>query len=432
MIYEDFKIRFLRPRGGKDGSGTYTISIESPAGNDEGVFVLPFTPDDLAEKLTASGLVTRSASPEPAVVKQDEVSSSMRAVGEQLFSALIQEKNVRHLYLKNLSTAVEHGERGLRIKLCVNPDYPELATLMNLPWEYMFDSLEKRDYLGLFESLPIVRFLDLHRPVGPVSVDKLPLKILVMVSSPSNYPELDVEKEKALLVEALAGHEAIELTVLEEPTLLGMRKTLASGKYHIFHYIGHGGFAEDTGEGKLVFEDDDGMGVAVSGERLKRALRGSSVGIVFLNACETARVAADKDPFAGVALSLMIENILAVVAMQFPISDTSAIQFSREFYTALAEGDPIDQAVTKGRQAIDFGTQETLEWGIPVLFMRSHDGVVFNMKETAKPRAARGGTEVRRLRAELALQFCRKCGDRLMAGGQFCRKCGAKVRSRGG
>lgn len=426
MRYEDFKIRFLRPRETEGDSDTYTISIESPAGNDEGIFALPFTLDDLEEKLTASGLVTRGASPQRAVIKQREVDSSMRAIGEQLFAALIHDKNIRHLYLRNLSKTLEHPELGLRIKLCVNPEYPKLARLMNLPWEYMYDALEMRDYLSLFERFPIVRFLDLQRPVGPVGVDELPLKILVVLSSPTNYPELDIEKERTLLLDAFAGDAAVELTVLESATLLEMRNALSKGDYHILHYIGHGGFDEASGEGILVFEDGDRKGISVSGERLKRALRGSSVGIVFLNACETARISADRDPFAGVAPSLMIENILAVVAMQFPISDTSAIVFSRDFYTALAQGDPIDQAVTKGRQAIDFATLETVEWGIPVLFMRSEDGVVFNMREKARP--------VRQapLPAQAGPLFCRKCGERLIAGAQFCKNCGTNVISRGG
>jgi len=453
MEYKDFKIRFLRPHYLPDRGEVFTISVESPAGNDQGEFIIPFSHQDLTQKLLSSGLVTRSGSFERAQVNNEKVYTTMNELGTQLFSAIFGDKNIKDLYLKNLSMIQGHSETGLRIKLCINPEYQDLARLMNLPWEYIYDPLEKRDFLNLFEALPVVRYLDLKRPVGPIKVDKLPLKILVMLSSPADYPELDIKKEKLLLREAFVKHPEIQVDFLEKASLLDLKDRLSEDEYHIFHYIGHGGFDKETGQGILIFEDPDGGGFFVSGEKLKRAFRGSSVGIVFLNACETARISAEKDPFAGVASSLMIENILAVVAMQFPISDTSAIVFSKKFYTSLAQGNPIDQAVTKSRQAIDLSSFETLEWGIPVLFMRSENGVVFELKEKAKleempstqPSSTRisepegipghGRQQTRSIKdkeipakeEKPKLKFCRACGERLVSGAKFCKNCGTKI-----
>jgi formylglycine-generating enzyme required for sulfatase activity len=58
--------------------------------------------------------------------------------------------------------------------------------------------------------------------------------------------------------------------------------------------------------------------------------------------------------------------------MQFPISDAAAIALSREFYGALADGYPIDAALSEARKAV---AEEggPFEWGTPVLFSRSDD-----------------------------------------------------------
>ncbi|MEJ2200424.1 MAG: CHAT domain-containing protein, partial [Desulfuromonadaceae bacterium] len=362
--------------------------------------------------------------------------------GSSLFNAIFRDPNIKELYLRNLSKIQEHPHLGLRFKFCINPEYPALANLMNLPWEYLHDPIEKRDFLNLFETLPIVRFLDLKRPIGPIRVENLPLRILVMISSPAGYPALDVSEEKRLLREAFSTHSEIEVDFLKKATLLELKDRLTDRDYHIFHYIGHGGFEKQTGKGVLVLEDEEGNGIFVAGEKLKRVFRGSSIGIVFLNACETARMSAEKDPFASIVSSLMIENILAVVAMQYPISDKSAIVFSKKFYTALAKGKPIDQAVTQGRLAIDLSSFDTLEWGIPVLFLRSEDGVVFDIKDEEKRPFRQQRQSIKTTTEEtedqtshrgipqeelLTMLFCKNCGEKLLPEGKYCRKCGTQV-----
>ncbi len=67
-----------------------------------------------------------------------------------------------------------------------------------------------------------------------------------------------------------------------------------------------------------------------------------------------------------------------MVAMQYAIPDNSAVIFSRTLYRALADGWPLDAAVTEGRKAISARvTEDDMDWGIPVLFMRSSDGILW-------------------------------------------------------
>jgi hypothetical protein len=78
-----------------------------------------------------------------------------------------------------------------------------------------------------------------------------------------------------------------------------------------------------------------------------------------------------------VARTLVRKELPAVIAMQAPISDGAARTFAYEFYGALADDYPVDAALSEARKAI-YRQGNELEWGIPVLFMRSADGMLWD------------------------------------------------------
>jgi tetratricopeptide (TPR) repeat protein len=94
------------------------------------------------------------------------------------------------------------------------------------------------------------------------------------------------------------------------------------------------------------------------------------------DSCEGAR-GSPRDAFSSAAATLVRSGIPAVVAMQYEITDRAAIEFSRSFYEALADGLPVDAVVAEARTAIKMGS--ALEWGTPVLYMRSEDGLIFDI-----------------------------------------------------
>ena len=103
-----------------------------------------------------------------------------------------------------------------------------------------------------------------------------------------------------------------------------------------------------------------------------------SLRLAVLNSCEGARSSL-QDPFSGVATSLIEREIPAVIGMQFEITDRAAIVFAGEFYSALADGLPVDSSVAEARKAI-YADQNDIEWGTPVLFMRVADGRLFDVQ----------------------------------------------------
>lgn len=383
----------------KAGSEYQARVVRSPAGEATHVFSLPFSNVELENFVLRLGATSRGrrriSSPEMQLARQ---------FGSELFRAVFR-SDVRASFVGSQHEAARCGQ-GLRLKLRL--DAPEL---INVPWEYLYDDSLGR-FLSLFEDTPIVRYVDMRGSITPLRVEP-PLSVLVVLSRPRGYEALDVEREKANLEWALS--ELVEegmltVTLLENATLPVLADCLLRGRYHVFHYIGHGGFDERSQDGVLVLEDGWGRGHLVSGERMAVLLGNHpTLRLVLLNACEGARTSRD-DPFAGTATTLVrTGGVPAVVAMQFAITDEAAITFARGFYTALSVGRPVDAAVSCARLAI-FADDNDIEWGTPVLYMRTPDGCIFDMAALTPEmrKSLRQAAEAARARREAAERQARE------------------------
>jgi len=320
----------------------------------------------------------------------------VRTLGGRLCEAVFR-GDVRDCWRASLDEAEALGATGLRLRLRI-ADAPELN---HVPWEYLYNASRNR-FLSLSESTPLVRYLDMPERIRPFVVNGR-LEILTMISSPTDYPNLDVEHEWSRLNEALAGlvgNGQVRLERLREARLSALQRKLRGGEYHVLHFIGHGGFDPRTQEGVLVLQDEAGKGSLASAERLGTILHNHrSLRLVILNACEGAR-SSSTDPFAGTAQTLVQQGIPAVIAMQFEITDQAAITLAEEFYAAMADGYPVDAALSAARIAI-FAAGNDIEWGTPVLYLRAPNGQLFSLNQG--PEAGRL-TEEETQRAEAARQ----------------------------
>jgi len=331
-------------------------------------FVLPFSDAELENFILRMGQSRRG-------VRRIE-SPQMEAAqefGEKLFVSLFP-PSLKAEYESALRESELH-ETGLRIRLQLS-DVPELA---GIPWEYLYDP-EQACFTALSADTPIVRYLDLQRLVRILAIQP-PLQVLVMISSPEEYPALDVEAEWKILNHSLSdliSKGLVSLTRLEKPTLPALQAQLRLEKYHVFHFIGHGRFSDKKEDGLLLLEDEQGRGKQVSGKYLGTLLHDEkSLRLAILNACEGA-ITSKSDPYAGVAQELVRQGIPAVIAMQYEISERAALLLSREFYRSLADNYPVDAALGEARKAIYLDGLD-LEWGIPVLYMRAPNGQLFDV-----------------------------------------------------
>ena len=216
-----------------------------------------------------------------------------------------------------------------------------------------------------------------------------PLRILGMVASPNDLPPLDVAREKQRVenaIQALRANGLVELTWLAGQTWRDLQRAMRVGPWHVFHFIGHGSYDRQTEEGCIALADEEGQASRLSATQLGRLLADHrSLRMVLLNACEGAR-GSERDIFSSAAAILVRRGIPAVLAMQYEITDRAAIEFSRTFYEALADEMPVDAAVAEARKAISMMVANTVEWGTPVLYMRSPDGVLFNLEVARQAR----------------------------------------------
>lgn len=378
MEYLDFSIKIEPKR-----EGVYPISVSSPAGDARSSFQLD--PDTLGTLLSNLGETVRSAglTATRGVVRNVEAQSPEN-VGERLFNAVFQGAILSRL--DHSLGMIAGKEQGLRIKIHINPEDQDLVQLVGLPWE-LFYRRETRRYLNLSKLTPVVRYLEVPIPFKKVPFQS-PLRVLVAIANPSGSEQLDLSAERNQIERSLDAMEDCEVDIIEHASVQDLLDKLAEKDYHVLHYMGHGDFDERTGKGVLVMEDGENGKTLVSGQKLGMLLKDEpTMRLVFINACNTAKATQRHglDPFSGVASALVMAGMPAVVAMQFPISDTAAIRFSRQFYKELTNGSPVDTAVAEGRKAISVAEEQTMEWATPVLFMRARDGVLFEIKKMSTP-----------------------------------------------
>ncbi len=370
--YSDFDLRFTR-----EGEGYRAEIMASPGGTGGHAFQLDFKEHEIENYLLRIGDrrsgMRSAASPE---------STAAREFGSRLFEMVFQ-GDLKFAFRASLE-ATRSERLGLRIRLRFG-DAPELA---DLPWEYLYRP-GRREFLALSVDTPVVRFFELEEARAPLPVTP-PLRVLVMLSNPSDVDCLNVEDEWKKLKDAVRPLEDLKLLVverLEKATLSELQRRLRGADYHIFHFVGHGHFDPRTEEGALAFEDEAGRKRLVTGSDLgiylqdERALR-----LVVLNACEGAR-GSRKDPFSGAAQSLILKNVPAVIAMQFEVGDAAAISFTQGFYGALADDYPVDAALAEARKAM-YACDNSVEWGTPVLYLSAPDGRIFDIRKAANEAAS--------------------------------------------
>jgi hypothetical protein len=315
----------------------------------------------------------------------------MVALGEDLAGLLFPSQ--ARSFLFQCQGMLAPDER-LRIRLRM-----EAHALADLPWEYAYiappgapsDRKGLEGFLALDRRVSLVRYEALEQ--APPSLEPVgtgPLRLVAFLASPdaTGYPPLDLDAGRRIIEQALDGIPGVSPEFYPDATIESLQDALAR-EAHVFHFAGHARFEGDpgtaegsqAGQGFLVLQDEGGRPFMLPADELAMNLRESGVRLVVLGAGEAGR-RDQVSAWTGVALSLIRAGIPAVVGMQYPIRETSATAFYQGFYRALAAGQPVDAAVTAGRLAIlNRSSEDDRDWGVPVLYMRSPDDVLFRTEE---------------------------------------------------
>jgi formylglycine-generating enzyme required for sulfatase activity len=376
MDYLDFDVEI------REGDGhVYLVAARSLVGEGQVSATFPFTDAELeAQLLRLENAILRSAGRRGKALSEEE--RVVQLLGQQLFDFLLAGE-LRALYYECQREAA-HRNQGVRLRLHVQPSH-----LSVLPWEFLYDP-RREDYLCLDPYTPLVRYLDLAQSIPPLAVTP-PLRILGMVASPCDLPAMDERQEKQRVERAmhrLSEHGDVELTWVAGQTWRDLQQVMRPGQgpWHVFHFIGHGGVDLARDEGFVMLANEQGQAQYISALQLGRLLAGQrySLRLVILNACEGAR-GSGENVLSSTAATLVRSGLPAVLAMQYAITDAAAVEFARSFYEALAAGSPVDAAVADARNAISLRNESSLEWGTPVLYMRTADGKIFDVAASKPP-----------------------------------------------
>jgi Tol biopolymer transport system component len=372
QVLQGSYLDFVLEIGSGEGRAYPVAVLASPGGEARGTLLFPYDEPALESRLKDLQIaLLRSGGPYRRLPAREE--RAVQEFGRDLFEALFKGE-VLSRYDVSLGEAARQGQ-GLRIKLRIRS--PSLSAL---PWEYLYDA-RQAEYVGLSSHTPIVRYLELPQPPLPLTVTP-PLRILGMVAAPPDLPPLDIGREQGRIagaIQELGARCLVELSWCDGQSWRDLQQAMWGGPWHIFHFIGHGGYDSSADEGFVTLVGEQGGSEHLSATRLGRLLADHSyLRLAVLNACEGAR-GGERDIFSSTATILVRRGVPAVVAMQHAITDRAAIELAQTFYGALAHGKPVDEAIVEARKAISLAAPNTVEWGTPVLYMRAPDGALFDL-----------------------------------------------------
>lgn len=299
----------------------------------------------------------------------------LKKLGNILYNALL-DKSVSALFAATKASA-DQNSCGVRIRLIF--ENPELAAL---PWEFLYDQ-STNIFLATDPCTLLSRYIDVPQEKKSVKPANLPLKLLLVISSPNDLDTLDSDGESELIKQALKEHtklDQIEIKVLTKATIEEINNILNEKSYDVFHFIGHGIFNNRDNKGYIALMDENANALLLDDERFTNLIRGKqSPSLVVLNACEGAAMSSHQI-FAGIAPRLVQRGIPAVIAMQHPIQDRTAKFFADAFYRSLALAEPVDKAIQSARNfiSIKIGLNKR-DFATPVLYMRAKDGAILEL-----------------------------------------------------
>ncbi|HEX8346839.1 MAG TPA: CHAT domain-containing protein [Actinoplanes sp.] len=272
---------------------------------------------------------------------------------------------------------------GTRDRMRLQLVFPSdgLAHLASVPWEFLHvpDRTGRLGfYLATDRRCMLTRYIPMERG-RPSTPPAARARLLVLISQPDDPALGEVVAEPVLAtIRTLAEGLPIDLTVRRQPTRESLQDDIVAVRPDIVHFIGHGRYDDDTEQGRIALVDDAGrtdwVGEAVLGQLL--AGGDDLPRLVFLHSCDGARTDYGAS-FAGVAPRLIRRGVQCVVAMQYAVTNRTAIAFSKGFYTALAGGLPLDEAVQSGRRNLEIlhETDPRLP-GVPVIYLYSRSAVL--------------------------------------------------------
>lgn len=294
------------------------------------------------------------------------------------------QSNLRELieYGNQIYSKVFTGELGRKLGIAQGrkPNLIRIGisrTGVELPnhlWELICKQCNSDLFLSLDPEHSVARIVKHDRPSNLRRLDG-PIKILIGHASPSgtaNIPveHLDVYERKA----KNHGHETKILPALGFNRIQNLFDTVPNERFDVVHLICHGKVLEDS-PGVLVFQDAQGNKQKIEPSVLAQVLKRVAPALVILQACHTGDTSSNSEFITGVAESLVLSGIPAVLAFRGKPHIDFAFEFLSRFYDVWLQGDSsFEYALQQARITIRNSQSNSKSerpidaWSLPVLY----------------------------------------------------------------
>ncbi len=261
--------------------------------------------------------------------------------------------------------------------------------LVSVPWELCH---ENGDYLVVLPDPPHALIRSGWEASGIRTLPAAPLpkppntealRVLLTICHSTDDDALMGPDEALHIDAALFNHLPwmVDLHIMVRPSLEEMQTHCREWEPHILHFVGHGGVS--NGQPYLLcYEKEQPIGIQLFPNGLINLFERTVPRLVILNACRSGQV---QDPIAldarvnaayathSFSERLIRKGVLAIIAMQADITGKDAVALMCQFYSKLAEGSPVDRALTMARHArytkSGFGPQSNWSWALPALYL---------------------------------------------------------------
>jgi DNA-binding NtrC family response regulator len=283
-----------------------------------------------------------------------------RRIGALLYQAVTADPSARSALDTARNISLDRGQ-PLTFVLRFPSDAAAIAAL---PWELLWDERQPV-LLSRAKLSSLIRYVDLPQAIPPTPSLNKNLRLLAVCPG-AGIPEslhMEEEKQRKTAFKSLIEAGLISIEECHPAYISDLTDRLQDDSHpiDILHFYGHGVWRQGTAY--LTFDDGE-----LSGSQFA-ALVGD-IPLVVLHACRSGMISTD-DLFTGIAPVLSAEGVGAVVAMQFTVSVKAANRFSAVLYRNLAEGETLQIAVAKARQALYVEHRQS--WYVPVVYIRSRD-----------------------------------------------------------
>lgn len=370
LAYKDLTLALLDLNLKRDELGDFRVRVIDPPTE----ILVPYRPAELA--LDLQMLRMERTRPEDLI-----------GLGKKLADRLLPEGVIRTLFRTTLSAISKN--QGIRLRLVIGA--PILA---QLPWEYAYlapaEGKHPMDgFIALNPQISIVRHAPLPEGLTTLRTDSKRLKLAMVTANPGEYARSDPSWHAETVRDALNSLNVVPV-ILENASRDDLSGVLSGGA-DLFLFAG---FSQPIGP-SIVLRDANSSkaGILLDADLLAIQLRAAGVRVAILAVEDVGR----HDGLVGgtqVAPALIQSGIPSVVLIPYPLESESTHAFAGAFFPALASSLSIDEAAVASRLAL-FSTrgQESRDWGVPMIYSRSSDGLLFpHLAQTAS--AARTSHEV--------------------------------------